>query len=105
MASSNEVRKRKFRKTKRWLEWRNYISNKYNHRDPISDKPLRKGYSVHHLIIDKDRYEELDEENFIPLNKQMHDTIHVCYNYAKSDKNFMNRLVYWVNTMLKLNKK
>lgn len=87
------------------MEWRNFISNKFNHKDPISEKPLRKGYSVHHLIMDKDKYEELIEDNFIPLNKQMHDTIHVCFNYAKSDSGFMERLSYWVNKMIELNEK
>lgn len=104
MASGNEQEKRKFRSSKRWKEWRNYISNKFDHRDVISGKPLRKGYSVHHLCTLPGEYQNLVEDRFIPLNKQMHETIHVCYNYAKSDSGFMERLLYWVNRMIELNK-
>lgn len=101
--NNTEKNKRKFRNSSKWKNFRKYISDKFDKTDPISHKSLRKGYTVHHLLLDKNKYEELKEENFIPLNKQMHDVIHICYNYAKNDEKFMERLYYYVKLMIDIN--
>lgn len=103
MSSDNEKLKRKFRATSKWRKFRNYIANKYDKKDAITQKPLRKGYSVHHLCVLPGEYENLEEDRFIPLNKQMHETIHVCFKYQQSDSGFMDRLLYFVNKMIELN--
>ena len=99
----NEAKKREFRLSRQWKEFRKHIAEKFNYRDPVSFKRLRKGYSVHHLDLDPDNYENLVEENFIPLNKLMHAVLHICYDYQKNDREFMDRLRMWVDKMVETN--
>ena len=101
--TSNEAKKRKFRQSRQWKAFRKHITDKFNYKDPVSGKRLRKGYHVHHLDLDPDNYENLVEENFIPLNRQMHEVLHICYNYQKNDREFMDRLRMWVDKMVETN--
>lgn len=77
---------------------------KYKGKDPITGKKLLKGSECHHLLLDENRYDELNEDNFIPLNKLSHKFIHWAYGYYKEDKGFIDRLKYWLDKMVELNK-
>ena len=100
----SEKDRKKFRNSAKWKKFRNDIIEKFDHVDPITNKPLRKGCNIHHLDMDKDNYEVLIEEHFLPLNKNTHEMIHWCYRYASTDDDFMNRLTYFVQKMLEINK-
>ena len=105
--SLNETQKtkKKFRNSSKWLKFRKHIATKFDNKDAISGYPLRKGYNVHHLLLDNTKYEDLtNEDNFIPLNKQLHETLHICYRYQSLDSGFMDRLKIYVNRMIDLNK-
>lgn len=97
-------KKKKVRASSKWKAFRNQMSVEYKHKDGLTQKPLRKGFALHHMLLDDNRYNELEPDRFIPLNKTSHDTIHFCYNYAKNDRGFLERLVALVNKMLELNK-
>ena len=96
--------KRKFRQSKKWKTWRHDIHVKYKGIDPITQKKLLKGSECHHLVLAEDRYQELDEDNFIPLNKTTHTMLHWAYGYYCKDEGFIERLKYWLDRMVELNK-
>lgn len=102
--NDNESKKKKFRQTKLWKSFRNVITHKFGHKDPITDKPLRKGYSVHHMDLNPDNYDKLLEDNFVPLNALSHKFIHWLYPYYIKDKNIIMRIVEILEKMERLNK-
>ena len=100
----NSDKKAKFRKSKEWKEFRKKIYEKQNGKDYITGKKLYKMYNVHHLDMSAENYEKLDEDNFIALNKQMHDVIHILFRYYKSDKTILSRLEQILEKMDELNR-
>lgn len=101
--SETQKAKKKFRSSAKWEKFRKHIAEKFGHKDAITLKPLRKGYNVHHMNLSPNEYEKLVEDNFIPLNKTMHETIHTCYKYQATDSGFMDRLKYYVEKMVEIN--
>lgn len=102
--NETQKRKRSFRGSRRWKEFRHKIHVKFNGRDPITGKKLLKGASCHHLDLNENNYSQLDEEKFIPLNKLTHSTIHWAFTYYKDDPGFIDRLKYWLDRMVEINK-
>ena len=101
--SLNEIQKakKKFRQSARWLKFRKYIQKKFGNKDAITGYPLRKGYNLHHLCLDETKYEDITvEDNFIPLNKQIHDVLHIFYKYQSKDSGFLDILKYFVDKMI-----
>lgn len=76
-----------FRKTKQWLDFRKQIAELYNNRDAITGDKLRKGWNLHHLDLDKNNYDKLIPEHFIPLNKGTHELLHRLYTFIVKAKN------------------
>lgn len=106
--SLNDIQKqkKKFRNSSKWLRFRKHISNKFGNKDVITGYPLRKGWNLHHIVLDETKYEDItNEDNFVPLNKQTHETLHICYRYQCLDSSFMDRLKTIVDRMIELNKK
>lgn len=61
--------------------------------DPITKKKLCKGCNLHHRNLSADEYENLENENdFVLLNKQTHDSLHWLYRYWKSDPGILDRI-------------
>ena len=77
---------------------------KQDGKDIITGKKLYKGYNVHHLDMSTENYEKLEEDNFICLNKQMHETIHTLFRYYKKDPTVLDRLKTVLDRMNELNK-
>lgn len=101
---SKSKEKSKFRATSVWKKFRKQMDDKFNHTDPITNYPLRKGHNLHHLNLNPNEYTNItNEDHFIPLNKNTHEVIHFCYNYAKKDPEFMKRLCYFVQKMIEIN--
>ena len=96
--------KRRYRQSKRWKTWRHDIHVKYHGIDPITKKKLLKGSECHHLCLDESKYQELDENMYIPLNKTTHKMVHWAYMYYSKDPDFINRLKYWLDRMVEINK-
>lgn len=101
---SNNFSKAKVRATPEWRQLRIDLSDEYWNYDPITNKPLRKGFNVHHMRLDPEKYGDLEQRYFLPLNKQTHEFLHWAYRYARNDEDFMKRLCYFVGQMVELNK-
>ena len=103
--NDNQKQKKRFRNSAKWLKFRKYIQKKFGNKDAITGYPLRKGYNLHHILLDNTKYEDItNEDNFVPLNKQLHETLHICYRYQSLDSGFMDRLKYFVDKMIEINK-
>lgn len=100
----NSDKKAKFRNSKEWKEFRKKIYEKQNGKDIITGKKLYKCYNVHHLDMSAENYEKLDEENFVALNKQMHEVVHTLFRYYKNDKTILSRLEQILEKMAELNR-
>lgn len=73
-------------------------------KDYITGNKLRKGFELHHMDLNPEHYENLDnKENFLCLNKLTHKMLHWLYNYYKNDKKVINRLVEVLERMCEIN--
>lgn len=98
----NQQEKNKFRASSKWKNWRKYLRSKCN-KDELTNKPLYKGFQVHHLDLNPDHYQYLVESHFVLLNRKSHDFIHWAYTYYKSDPDFLNRVTNLLNRMKEIN--
>lgn len=77
--------KRSFRNTSTWKNFRKKVYDKQFGKDLITLKPLTKTFNVHHVNLNVDEYQNLeDEDMFVGLNKTSHDTVHFLLRYIKS---------------------
>ena len=103
--NDNQKAKKRFRQSAKWLKFRKYIADKFGKKDAISGFPLRKGWNLHHISLDEGKYEDItNEDNFIPLNKQLHEVLHICYKYQSKDSGFLDRLRKYVEKMIQINR-
>ena len=98
----NQYIKNELRKTKEWRQLRIDIEDMYKN-DPITLKPLRKGFNVHHLDMRTDNYSNLDMSRFRPLNKAIHELIHTLYRYYEKDPNIIDRIKDLLDLMVEYN--
>jgi len=96
--------KKKFRQTKEWRNFRKLMFSKSGKVDRITLKPLRKGYQLHHLLLDETRYSELDENNFVCLNNLTHKFVHWLYTYFQKDPAIIDRIRAELEKMKEINK-
>ena len=78
----NAQERKRFRQTKRWLEFRKKLMEKQK-TDPITGNKLSKTANCHHENLDHEQYTDLIEENFVMLNKESHSCVHLLF--LKSD--------------------
>lgn len=100
----NSETKAKFRRSKEWKEWRIKVADSQNNKDIITGRKLSKRYHCHHLDMSVDNYNKLIEENFVCLNPQMHDTVHILFRYYKNDPSILEKLEKILERMKELNK-
>lgn len=89
--TEQEREKKRFRQRKEWLEFREQ-QRKKRKIDGITGRKLVKCYELHHMDLNPEHYTNLDEENFIPLNKNTHKFIHWLYPYFLEDEGVIDRL-------------
>ena len=71
----------------------------------ITHKKLYKWANLHHIDLDEKHYEDIsNENNFVFLNKSMHDVVHALWRYYKTDKLVLKRLEEVLEMMLLTNK-
>lgn len=92
--------KGKFRSTSIWKDFRKTFSKR---KDALTGKKLNKGYNLHHLNLNPERYTDLTEGHFVPLNSASHDCIHFLYGYYRKDPEIIVRLVKILEKMKSLN--
>ena len=99
--------KTKFRRSAKWKALREKVK-KVQKTDPITGKPLSKTFNLHHLDVDPEHYENIDnEENFIGLNSTSHSVVHYCWGDAGKRKNWrpmVLALIKILKLMDKINK-
>ena len=102
----NEIQKlkRKFRQSKVWKSFRNFMKKKSDNKDAITLKPLRKGFQVHHQDLDETKYNVLNPDNFICVNNLTHKFIHWLYVYYVKDPAIIDRLKAEMELMAEINK-
>ena len=93
--------KQKFRSSAKWKKFRAYMKKKYKV-DAITGKPLRAGWQLHHLDMSDDHYEDLNEENFICLNRNTHKIIHEIFRYDTDQ--YLDNMNKYLCKMKELNK-
>ena len=104
MSSDNEKAKRKFRNTKTWKSFRHQMNVRDKGRDYLTGNKLIKGYELHHMDLNPNNYQNLNEENFVSLNKFSHKFIHWIYRYYEKDRTIIDRLTNILDRMIDLNK-
>lgn len=92
-----------FRSSKEWKDHRKHIADMQDSRDVVTDKRLLKGYQCHHMNLDKDHYTDLNDEDFICVNKNTHRFIHWLWTYYKKDPDIIKRIEGVMNTMSLIN--
>lgn len=103
--NETQKKKRNFRASKKWKEFRHKKHVEQNGIDPITLKKLLKKANLHHMNLDESKYEDLSHpEQFVFLNSMTHDFVHWIYKYYKDDPCIIDRLVTVLNEMVNLNK-
>ena len=95
--------KRKFRQSKEWKTFRNFMKKLSGNKDLITNKPLRKGFQVHHMDLREENYSILFPDNFICCNNLTHKVIHFLYTYYKTDPQIIDRLREVLEKMKEIN--
>ena len=96
--------KRNFRASKKWRSFRHKINVKQNGLCYITHKKLYKSANLHHIDLNEEHYEDIsNENNFVFLNKSMHDVVHALWRYYKTDKLVLKRLEEVLEMMLLTN--
>lgn len=98
-----QYKKSKLRQTAAWRQLRVDIQDKFDDKDPITNKKLLKGFNVHHMRMAEETYDDLDMNYFLPLNRATHETLHFLVRYAQKDPEFMSRINIYVEQMVELN--
>lgn len=95
--------KSNFRKTSKWKNFRKRLK-KERRVDEVTQKPLYKGFEVHHCDMSPEHYTTLNPINFVACNKKTHEVIHWLFSYADW-RGVLMRLYVILEKMEKLNKK
>lgn len=102
--NETQRKKRNFRNSKKWKEFRHRINLKQKGRCYISGAKLNKLSNLHHMNLNPDCYEDVtDEDNFVFLNHSMHEVVHALWRYYKDDETILERLEEVLCKMKQLN--
>ena len=85
--------KAEFRKTIKWIRFRNRKRKECGGIDLITNSKLIPGCSLHHKDLRIENYKNVsDPARFIFLNHATHDFIHWLYVYYKDDPEILERI-------------
>lgn len=98
-----QKRKTKFRASKKWKLKKLKEKTRAENKDEITLKPLRKGWSLHHLDLNENHYEDLSKP-FLCCNNLTHKLIHWLYVYYKNDETIIDRIKKAMEDMKEVNK-
>lgn len=103
---SNEIQKfkKKVRNSKAWKTLRHEKNVEQKGLDPITGSKLTKLANLHHMCLIESEYNNLtNKDNFVLLNRQTHETIHILYKWYCKDRKVISRILELLEKMKKLN--
>ncbi len=81
-----------FRKTEAWRKWKAKC-RLHTTKDFITKEPLCRNWNLHHLDLNVQRYDHIDDMNrFMPLNPKTHELIHELFKWYKKDHKVLDRI-------------
>lgn len=102
--NDNQKAKKRVRNSKAWKTLRHEKNVEQKGLDPITGSKLTKLANLHHMDLNENNYHKLDNnDNFILLNRQTHETIHILYKWYCKDIKVISRIVELLERMKKLN--
>lgn len=91
--NATQKKKRNFRQSKEWKDFRHQKNVEQKGIDPITKKKLYKGANLHHRNLSEDEYENLsNSSDFVMLNHQTHECLHWIYRYYEKDPEILIRI-------------
>ena len=95
----NYKQRQEFRKTHKWKAFRSKV-RLHTSKDFITNKPLERDWNLHHLDLNRQRYDQLDDMNrFMPLNKATHELIHDIFKLYHKDHTVLYRIKITLDKM------
>lgn len=102
----NEAQKKKraFRNSAKWKKFKHFKNVEQKGLCYITQKKILKGATLHHLDLDENNYSDISKpENFVYVNKSIHEVIHVIWRYYKNDPSVLDRIKEVLDRMVELN--
>lgn len=91
--NDSQKKKRNFRQSKKWRDFRHKKNVEQKGIDPITKKKLCKGSNLHHRNLNADEYENIENtDDFVMMNHATHEALHWIYRYYKTDKEILTRI-------------
>ena len=95
----NYKQRSEFRKTDKWHKWKAKC-RLHTSKDFITKEPLCRNWNLHHLDLNIQRYDYIDDMNrFMPLNPKTHEIIHELFKWYKKDHKVFDRIKYTLDKM------
>lgn len=95
--------KRRFRDSKRWKEFREHMKSLQENRCQITGAKLTKLWQLHHMDLDENNYQNLDDDNFVCLSWNMHKVVHALFVKSKP-KAWRSRVLNLIRILKKMEK-
>ena len=91
--NESQKKKRNFRQSKRWKDFRHKKNVEQKGYDPITKKKICKGATLHHRNLNENEYDNIDnEEDFVLLNHATHESLHWIFRYYEKDPSIIDRI-------------
>lgn len=88
----NYKQRSEFRKSDKWHKWKAKC-RLHTSRDFITKEPLCRNWNLHHLDLNIQRYDNIDDmKRFMPLNPKTHEIIHEIFKWYKKDHRVLDRI-------------
>lgn len=97
-----QAQKIRFRQTKEWKAKKESEKLRAGGKDEITQKPLRKGWQLHHNCLDESQYQNL-QNSFLCCNNMTHKFIHWLFVYYKKDRSILDRIKQELEEMVRSN--
>lgn len=95
--------KRRFRDSKRWKEFREHMKALQENRCQITGAKLTKLWQLHHMDLDENNYQNLDDDNFVCLSWNMHKVVHALFVKSKP-KEWRSRILNLIRILKRMEK-
>ena len=101
--TEEQKKKRKFRESKKWKLKRLKEKARADNKDEITQKPLRRGWQLHHVDLNEKNYEDMNKP-FVCCNNLTHKFIHWLWLYYRTDETVIDRIKAVMEEMKEVNK-